>query len=73
MYKQSILQDQTMHYSSWQAREIYLDTRKFHSSLQGILVLNDINEQDTSFPDCKHKHVMKNGAPPDRFGVLHCL
>ena len=37
--------------------------------LQGIL--NDINEQDTSFLDCKHKHVMKNGAPPDKVGVLY--
>ena len=26
--------------------------------LQGIL--NDINEQDTSFLDCKHKHMMKS-------------
>ena len=33
--------------------------------LQGIL--NGINEQDTSFPDCKHKHMMKCGAPPDKF------
>ena len=31
--------------------------------LQGIL--NNINEQDTSFLDCKHKHMMKSGAPPD--------
>ena len=37
--------------------------------LQGIL--DDINEQDTSFPDCKHKHMMKSGAPPDKFGVLY--
>ena len=35
--------------------------------LQGIL--NDINEQDTSFLDCKHKHMMKCGAPPDKFKV----
>ena len=35
--------------------------------LQGIL--DDINEQDTSFLDCKHKHMMKSGAPPDKFGV----
>ena len=35
--------------------------------LQGIL--NDINEQDTSFLDCKHKHMMKCGTPPDKFGV----
>ena len=32
-------------------------------NLQGIL--NDINEQDKSFLDCKHKHMMKSGAPPD--------
>ena len=37
--------------------------------LQGIL--DDINEQDTSFLDCKHKHMMKSGAPPDKFGVLY--
>ena len=36
--------------------------------LQGIL--DAINEQDTSFLDCKHKHMMKSGAPPDKFGVL---
>ena len=33
--------------------------------LQGKL--DDINEQDTSLVDCKHKHMMKNGAPPDKF------
>ena len=38
--------------------------------LQGIL--NDINEQDTSFLDCKHKHMMKR-APPDKVGVLYRL
>ena len=37
--------------------------------LQGVL--NDINEQDTSFLDCKHKHMMKCGAPRDKFGVLY--
>ena len=26
-------------------------------------MLNGINEQDTSFLDCKHKHMMKCGAP----------
>ena len=35
--------------------------------LQGIL--NDINEQDTSFLDCKHKHMIKSGAPPDKVRV----
>ena len=35
--------------------------------LQGII--NDINEQDTSFCDCKHKHMMKCGAPPNKFEV----
>ena len=34
--------------------------------LQGVL-----NEQDTSFLDCKHKHMMKCGAPRDKFGVLY--
>ena len=37
--------------------------------LQGIP--NDINEQDKSFLDCKHKHMMKSGAPPDK--VLYRL
>ena len=41
------------------------------SYLQGII--NDINEQDTSFLDCKHKHMMKSRAPPDKVGVLNCL
>ena len=27
----------------------------------------------TSFLDCKHKHMMKRGAPPDKVGVLHRL
>ena len=32
-----------------------------NSYLQGIL--NDINEQDTYFLDCKHKHMMNSKAP----------
>ena len=32
--------------------------------LQGIL--NDINEQDTPFLDCKHRHLMKCEGPPDK-------
>ena len=32
-------------------------------------LLNDINEQDTSFLDCTHKHMMKCVAPTDKFGV----
>ena len=37
--------------------------------LQGIYSI--INEQDSHiFFDCKHKHMMKSGAPPDKFGVL---
>ena len=39
--------------------------------LQGIL--HDINEQDTSILDCKHKHMMKSGAPSDKFGVLYSM
>ena len=56
---------------AWQARENIF----FHISiyisfyLQGIL--DDKNEQDPSFVDCKHKHMMKSGAPPDKFGVLY--
>ena len=38
-----------------------------------INIHNDINEQDTSFLDCKHKHMMKSEAPPDKIGVLHRL
>ena len=37
--------------------------------LEGIL--NEINEQDTSFLDSKHKHMMKSGAPTDEVGVLY--
>ena len=50
--------------------EKYIFTQESFSP-QGIL--NDINEQDTSFLDCKHKHMMKSGSPPDKFGVLHHL
>ena len=25
------------------------------------------------FFDCKHKHMMKSGAPPNKVAVLHCL
>ena len=32
--------------------------------LQGILI--DINEQDISFVDCKHKHMIKSIAPRDK-------
>ena len=39
--------------------------------LQGIL--NNMNEQDTSFLDCRHKHMMKSGAAPDKVRVLHHL
>ena len=43
--------------------KIYFAGESFY--LQGIL--DDLNEQDTSFLDCKHKHMMKSGAPPDKF------
>ena len=55
------MQDKTLPYSSWQAWKIYLDTRKI------------LSEKDTSFLDCKHKHMMKSGAPPDKVGVLYCM
>ena len=28
---------------------------------------------DTSSPDCKYKHMLENGAPPDKSGVLYRL
>ena len=55
------MQDQTV---PWCARKIYFSTRSYY--LQGIL--NKINEQDTSFLDGNHKHMMKSGAPPDKVG-----
>ena len=64
------MQDQTVPNMSYQARKIYIYTRKFLSTRY---ILNNINEQDTSFLDCKHKHMMKSGAPPDKVGVLHSL
>ena len=36
-------------------------------------ILHHIYEQDTSFLDCKHKHMMKSGAPPDKLEYLHHL
>ena len=60
-----------MHYSVDISKQTIVDNRQgeyiftqecFH--LQGIL--NDINEQDTSFLECKHRHLMKSGAPPDK-------
>ena len=36
--------------------------------LQGIL--NDINDENTSFLDCKQKHTITCEAPPDKVGVL---
>ena len=35
--------------------------------------LNDITKQDSSFLDCKHKHMTKSGAPPNKVGVLYRL
>ena len=40
-------------------------------NVQGIL--NDINEQDTSFLDCKHKLMMKGGAPLDKMVLYRLL
>ena len=37
--------------------------------IQGII--NNVNERDSSSLDCKHKHMLENGAPPDQFGVLY--
>ena len=65
----SKMKDQTNLYSSWQARKIIYLYTSFCLQVKGIL--NDINKQDTFFLDCKHYHIMKRGAPPDKLGVLH--
>ena len=57
------LQDQTLPFSFWQAWKIYFYTRKF---LYLQVILNDTNEQDTSFLDCIHKHMIKSGAPAEQ-------
>ena len=36
-------------------------------------IFNNITEQDTSLLDCKHKHMMKRGAPLYKVGVLYRL
>ena len=38
-----------------------------HKKVSLRKVYDDINEQDTSFLDCKHKHMMKRVPPPDKF------
>ena len=35
-----------------------------------LLKSAEFNEQDTSFLEYKHKHMMKYGAPPDKVTVL---
>ena len=49
-------------------QKTYFTQESFY--LQGVGILDDINEQDTSFLDYNHKHMMKSGAPPDKFRVL---
>ena len=49
--------------------KIYFCIRKFLFKS----ILHNINEQDTSFRDCKQKHMMKSGAPPDIVRALHRL
>ena len=31
------------------------------------------NDRDTFSPDCKHNHMLENGAPPDKIGALYCV
>ena len=50
-------------------RKFILAQESFY--LQGIL--DDLHEQDTSVLNCKHKHMMKSGATPDKFGVLYSM
>ena len=49
---------------------------KFISAQEGFYlqdILNDINQQGTSFLDCKHKYMMKCRAPTDKFKVLYYM
>ena len=39
--------------------------------LQGVF--SCMNERDISSSDCKHKHILENGAPPDKFVVMYHL
>ena len=48
-------------------QNIFFTQESFY--LQGIL--DDTHEKDTSFLECKHKHMTKSGVPPDK--VLHRL
>ena len=44
--------------------------RKYISAQENFIlkgILDHINEQNTSFLDCKNKHMMKSGAPHDKF------
>ena len=52
----------------WQGKYIFTQESFY---LHGIF--NNITQQDTSLLDCKHKHMMKGGAPPDKVGVLYRL
>ena len=49
---------------SWQTWKIYF-------TQSSVYILDDINEQDISFLECKQKHMMKRGAPPDKVGILY--
>ena len=43
-----------------------------HKKVSIYKVYSTISMNRTSFLDCKHKHMMKGGAPPDKVGVLYC-
>ena len=36
-------------------------------------IFSYIKERDTSSPGCKYKHMLENGAPPEKFDVLYGL
>ena len=50
--------------SSWQGIHAFVQESFY---LQGTL--SDINERDTLSLDYKYKHMLNNGAPPDKFRV----
>ena len=49
--------------------KIFFYTRKFLPTSYSLT----IKMNSPSFLDCKHKHMIKNRAPPDKVGVLHRL
>ena len=44
-----------------------------HKTFYFQVIFSYINERNTPSHDCIHKHMLENGAPPDKFGVFNAL